>query len=244
MIARRVFQAASLLALCACVGQESSDPADSVPRATLVSPNGGEFAPTQAVRWLARDDDDDDRLSIDLELTRLDGEQQVVSTEVIASELDNVVGSEAASFAWDRAQVPIVEENNEPIPYLMRVIATDLAGNTASDESDESFTLLDGTSLDNLDWDDISPILVAHCTQCHGEPAASADIEFFRLDKYDQADTEAPANSDLGAKDMILRIQQRLLDQGSMPPFGSEPPSDLDKMRVQRWIDDDAPFSR
>jgi hypothetical protein len=224
-------------------GEGASSPADSEPDVSLVSPNGGEFAPTQAITWLARDADEGDVLSIDLTLLVLDGSGADVSSEVLATGLDNVVGLEPASFAWNRDSVPLVDDAGDAIPYKVRVTATDLAGNSTSDESDAAVTLLDGSALENLVWDDVQPILKRFCGRCHSEPAASPELEFFRLDKYDASDVEPPANEDSGVFEMRSSVYRRLLEQGDMPPFGNDQPGELDKMRIQSWLDDGAPLS-
>ena len=224
-------------------GEDGGSPADSDPNVSLVSPNGGEFAPTQAVTWLARDTDVGDILSIDLTLLVVDSGGAEVSSEVIATGLDNVVGLEPAAFAWNRESVALVDEAGDAILYKIRVTATDLAGNSSSDESDAAVTLLDASALENLVWDDVEPIFKRFCGRCHSEPAVSPELEFFRLDKYDAADLEPPANADMGVFEMRSAVLRRLLEQGDMPPFGNDQPGELDKMRIQSWLDDGAPLS-
>ncbi len=231
------------IACAASCGDTGSDPADNSPEVSLVSPNGGEFAPTQAVSWRARDSDDGDILTIDLELLILDESNEVQSSEFLATGLENFVGVDSATFDWQRDDVPLVNSSRTPIRYAIRVTATDLAGNTSSDESDEAFTLLDAGALENLDWDDVGPIFKRYCKRCHGEPAASLGIEYFRLDKYNAGDPEPPANAMQGVFEMRESVERQLLQLGNMPPFGNSQPSDLDKMRIQNWLDDGAPFS-
>ncbi len=224
-------------------GEAESDPANNSPEVTLVSPNGGEFAPTQTVSWRARDKDKDDVLSIELELLILDENDEVQSSEVIATDLENTLEIESTTYDWQRDDVALVNGAGDPIRYAIRITATDLAGNTASDESDEAFTLLDAGALDNLDWDDVQPIFVRYCKRCHSEPAASPGIEYFRLDKYNAKDPAPPTNDEQGVFEMRESVARQLLQLGSMPPFGNNQPSDLDKMRIQNWLDDGAPFS-
>tara|TARA_R110002073_G_scaffold177151_1_gene334925 strand:- start:39817 stop:40575 length:759 start_codon:yes stop_codon:yes gene_type:complete len=223
-------------------GDASSSPADNSPSVTLVSPNGGEFAQAQTIAWRARDIDDGDLLTIDLELLILDENDEVQSSEVLATELENFVGEASATFVWDRENVARVDASGDPIRYSIRVIATDLAGNVASDQSDEAVTLLAADALDNLDWDDVGPIFKRYCGNCHSEPAVANNIDYFRLDKYNADDPEPPTNTDDGVFEMRGAIEQQLLQLGTMPPMGNSQPSDVDTLRIERWLNDGAPF--
>jgi hypothetical protein len=217
------------------------DPATSSPVVTLVEPNGGPVAGTQEISWVARDADQGDELTIDLELVHLDASGNEVEVTAIQSGVANVVGPEPTRVIWDREGVPILDDNGEPIVYRVRVTATDLAGNSASDDSDEDVTLLDDSIFENLVWDDIKPIFLEYCGNCHREPAFIQRIEFFRLDKYDASDPEAPTNGDQGVFEMKTAIQARLLMQGNMPPFGNPLPSQVEKNMIQAWFDDGLP---
>ncbi len=224
-----------------CGGDEPSF-ADSPPVVTLVRPNGGEFAPTQVVAWRARDADEGDVLTIDLVLEQLDASGAVVDTVRIAEGLANTVGVDDTTFDWARDDVPLVNDDGEAIPYRLRVVATDGGGNETQDASDEAFVLLDDSAFENLDWGDVGPIFVRYCRRCHGQPSATEGIEFFRLDKYNSEDEVPPINDDLGVFDVRGQVSSELLSRGTMPPQGNAQPSDVDKLRIERWLADGAPF--
>jgi hypothetical protein len=92
-----------------------------------------------------------------------------------------------------------------------------------------------------LTWDDIKPILVTYCLECHGQPARSPSLESFRLDKYDASDPEPPANGDLGTFEVKGAVYQRTIVQGNMPPASDPEPSQAQRDMLAAWILGGAP---
>jgi hypothetical protein len=91
-------------------------------------------------------------------------------------------------------------------------------------------------------WDkDIKPIFATYCLECHGEPARSAGLESFRLDKYDAADQVAPVNDDLGAYEMRTQVYTRTITQANMPPAAEPKPSQAQRDMIAMWIQGGAP---
>ena len=98
-------------------------------------------------------------------------------------------------------------------PGRVRVTATDRLGvppNTRSDSSDTPVSIARGGTT-TLTWDDVKPIFVTYCVECHGQPARTVSLEAFRLDKYDASDPEPPANGDPGVFEMKGAVYQRAI---------------------------------
>lgn len=212
----------------------------TAPRVVLVAPNGGEtLIGTAAISWTAADPDAGDELAIDLALLALapDGTESVAAE--IAKGLPNT-----GSFAWTiPASIPAADATGAPIPYKVRVTATDRLGvpaNVRADSSDTPVTIARGGTT-TLTWEDVKPVFVTYCRKCHGEPARTASLESYRLDKYDASDPEPPANSDRGVFEMKGSVYQRMITQKNMPP-GSEPdPSQAELDKVADWLLGGAP---
>ncbi len=211
----------------------------TAPTVAVLNPNGGDtlLGPT-AITWAANDPDVGDVLTIDIDLLTLDTAGLVIDTTSLATGLAN----SPASFDWDPSNVP-TESGGNPIPYKIRVTATDAgAQNTRSDTSDTSFTIATGGGPTDLTWDDIKPIFVTYCGMCHAQPARTMALEYFRMDKYNAADIEAPANSDIGAFEMRSQIYQRMIVAESMPPNARPQPSQAEVNQIREWILAGAPF--
>jgi hypothetical protein len=212
----------------------------TAPTVTVLDPNGGgTVIGSTTIGWMASDPDVGDALTIDIALLRLDADGQVLSEEPIATGLPN----EPSSFAWDASGVEGNDAQGQPIPYKIRVSATDSGGlNTRSDDSDQSFSVVSGGGSTELGWDDVRPIFVEFCGACHGQPAKSVALEYFRMDKYDAADPQAPANGDLGVFDVKDLVFERLVSLGNMPPVAQPQPSQLQIDQVEEWLVAGAPL--
>ncbi len=208
----------------------------TAPTVRLTKPNGGETAIGQVeITWIASDPDPGDVLTIDLELLR------AASGDVAASIATRIPNS--GSYAWTIPTTVPARDAAGPIEYLVRVTATDAQGappNVRSDSSDAPLTIAQATTT-TLTWDDLKPIFVAYCVECHGQPARSMALESFRLDKYDASDPEPPANSDLGTFEMRGTVYQRMIVNRNMPPAVQPQPSAAELERVASWIEGGAP---
>lgn len=211
----------------------------TAPTVTVLTPNGGDtlLGPT-SITWEAIDPDEGDTLSIDIELLKLDGGGRVEETSLLASGLANA----PASFAWDPSEVP-TEENGTSIPYRIRVTATDAgAQNSRDDVSDSAFTVATAGGNTDLTWDDVKPLFLMYCGECHTQPAKTMALEYFRLDKYDAADSQAPTNTDIGVYEQRSLVYQRLVVAGTMPPNASPQMSSSQMAQIDEWILAGAPL--
>ena len=212
----------------------------TAPRVTLVAPNGGDtLIGSVPISWTATDPDAGDTLTIELALVAVGADGAETMAASIARGLPNT-----GTYSWDiPATVAATDGAGRPIPYKVRVTATDALGvppNTRSDSSDTAVTIARGGST-TYTWADVKPIFVTYCIACHGEPARTASLESFRLDKYDASDPEPPANSDLGVFEMKGAVYQRMITQASMPPASDPKPSAAERDMVASWIQGGAP---
>lgn len=208
----------------------------TAPTVKLTSPNGGEtLIGASQITWTATDPDAGDTLTIGLELMRA-GSDEVAS--VIATGLTNT-----GAYDWRIPATLPTSEGGVPLAYQVRITATDALGvphNVRSDRSDAPFTVATPTTT-TLTWADVKPIFVTYCGACHGQPARSMSLESFRIDKYDAADPEPPANSDLGVYEMRGAIYQRMITAQTMPPAAEPAPTAMELERVQSWLAGGAP---
>jgi hypothetical protein len=212
----------------------------TAPRVTLVAPNGGETLFGMAmIAWTATDPDAGDALAIDLELMAVAAD----GTESVAAEIARGLANTGVHTWQVPDTIPATGPAGQPIPYKVRVTATDALGmprNTRSDSSDAPVSIARGGTT-TLTWDDIKPILVTYCLECHGQPARSPSLESFRLDKYDASDPEPPANGDLGTFEVKGAVYQRTIVQGNMPPASDPEPSQAQRDMLAAWILGGAP---
>jgi hypothetical protein len=212
----------------------------TAPMVRLVAPNGGEtLIGSVTITWTATDPDAGDTLKIDLALLAVadDGTETVAAP--IASALPN-----SGMFTWTiPASIPATDGAGAPIPYKLRVTATDTLGvppNTRSDASDTAVTLARSMTT-TLVWTDVKPLFVTYCVECHGQPARTVSLESFRLDKYDASDPQPPANADPGVFEMKGAVYQRTIVATSMPPASRPQPSQAELDTIASWILGGAP---
>jgi hypothetical protein len=205
----------------------------TAPTVVLLQPNGGNtLIGATTISWSATDPDAGDTLTIDLELMRVQSNGDETVVESIATGLPN-----SPPFAWDTSGIP-ADDGGIPIQYKVRVTATDAgARNTRSDSSDAPFTIA-GTVVTDLTWDDVRPTFVTYCGDCHGEPARTPALEYFRLDEYDAADA---GNGDLGVYEQRSLVYQKLVIAGAMPPAAEPQPSAAQVADIAEWISGGAP---
>jgi cytochrome c553 len=212
----------------------------TAPTVKLVAPNGGEaLIGTTTITWTASDPDAGDTVTIDLALIAVASDGTETMTAAIASGLANT-----GSYAWMiPSTIPATDGAGAAIPYRIRVTGTDALGmprNVRSDESDGTVTLAQATTT-TLTWADVKPIFATYCLACHGQPAKTAALDYFRLDKYNAADPVAPINGDQGAYEMRSTIYTRLVVQANMPPAAQPQPSAQDRQKIGDWILGGAP---
>lgn len=204
----------------------------TAPTVTLVAPNGGEtLLGETTIAWTATDPDvgDEAALLIDLDLVEVaaDGTETVIASIASGTANDGSEPWDPSGFSTDAA-------------YRIRVTADD-GQNVRSDESDLTFSIAPAGGTTDLTWADVKPIFVTYCKECHGQPARTAALEYFRLDKYDADDPESPTNGDLGVYEQRSLVYQRLVVAGSMPPAAQPQPSAADVAMVAEWILGGAP---
>ena len=203
----------------------------TAPTVRVLEPNGGATLIGQTtIAWTASDPDAGEVLTFDLDLLRVAADG---TTTVVAPIVHGLTGT--TSHAWDTTAIPATDAAG-PIPYRVRVTATDRAVNVRADDSDGAFTVVPPVVSTTLTWADVKPIFVTYCKACHGEPARTPALDGFRFDKYDAADAEPPANGDLGVYEKRAVVYQRLVSAMTMPPAAQPQPSAADRMRVGEWI--------
>ena len=207
----------------------------TAPAITVIAPNGGETIFTDTtITWSASDPDPGDTLTATVELVRVAADGTVTVAQPLASGLTG-----AASYPWTTTGVPTTDASG-PIPYRIRVTVTD-GINTRSDVSNGDFTLAPPAAPTTLGWADVQPIYVTYCAPCPGQPARTAALESFRLDKYDASDPAPPTNADLGVYEMRSTVYTRMITQANMPPASAAQPSAADRDKVRQWILGGAP---
>lgn len=211
----------------------------TAPAVILTAPNGGQtLIGTTTITWSATDPDPGDVLTLDLDLLRLDAS----GTPAVVAPIAHGLSNDQQSFSWDTSMVPAVDSRQVPIRYEVRVTATDSgAKNVRSDDSDTPFTIARATGTTTYTWADVQPLFTTYCIKCHGEPARSPALDYFRADKYDAADPVPPVNSDEGIYEVRATVYQKVVVDGSMPPTAEPQPSAADIAKIGDWILGGAP---
>jgi len=199
----------------------------AAPAVRLLSPSrGGTHVGELEIAWSATDADTGDTLTITLDLmTEENGVVQSIAT----------AAPNTGALTWT---VPTDLDTNAH--YRVRVTATDPASNTRSDASPVTLALAAPQPAAGR-WEDVRGLFVQYCVECHGEPARSPAIDYFRLDKYQLTDARPPATPDLGAFEQRALILDRLgrLDrneEGQMPPAYRDAPSVEDLAAMRAWL--------
>lgn len=205
----------------------------TAPTVTLVSPNGGEtLIGSTTITWTASDPDAGDTVHIDLGL--YDGATDAMVAP-IATGLANT-----GSYMWTiPSSIPTTGM------YRVRATATDMLGqppNVRFDESDGTITIAQAMTT-TYTWSDVKGTFTTYCSQCHGDPARTAAIDYFCLLQYQKGEAAPPcAASDEGVYEVKGLVYQRLISAGTMPPSGSPQPSQADKDVIASWIQGGAPY--
>jgi hypothetical protein len=219
----------------------------TAPTVRLIAPNGGDTLIGNAqITWTATDPDVDamnnpDVLAIDLALVKYDANGIELGTQSIATALPNT-----GAFAWTIPDSVAARDGaGHPIPYRVRVTATDTLGiprNTRSDDSDYVFYVEQGATT-TLTWADIEPLLMKYCSKCHGEPARTVALDTFCLLEYEKGEAVPPCGaSDIGAYEMRSSVYQRAVSIKNMPPASDPQPTVAERDKIGNWILGGAPF--
>jgi hypothetical protein len=216
----------------------------TAPTVRLVAPNdGGTQIGALNIAWSATDPDVGDSLTIDLALVRYDASDNEVSSMPITT---MPLPNSPASFAWTiPSSVPTTDAAG-PIPYRIRVTATDMLGmpkNVRSDVSDLPFTIEAGTTTTHT-WDDVGPLFMKYCQQCHSQPPSTPVLDPYCFIEYDQQHLVAPCEAtDLGVYDRRADIYTRVVTQANMPPASAAVKmTATDRAIIANWLGGGAPF--
>lgn len=215
----------------------------TAPTVRLVAPNdGGTQIGTINIAWSATDPDVGDTLTIDLALVRYDANDAEVSSMPIMSGLPN----SPSSFMWTVPTSVPTSDATGPIPYRIRITATDALGmprNVRSDVSDVPFTLEAATTTTHS-WDDVGPLFVKYCQECHSQPPSTPVLDPYCFIEYDQQHLVAPCEAtDLGVYDRRADIYTRVVTQANMPPASAAVKmTAADRAIIASWLSGGAPF--
>ncbi len=210
----------------------------TAPTVKLLEPNGGEsIVGDVTIRWSATDPDaGDEQLTVDLDLVEVHAD---ATEEVVASIAADLPNPSDQTLVWTPSGISFVDGDGNPILYKVRVTATDTgARNVRSDESDYVFALVEVVTTDYT-WADVGSVFSQYCTDCHGDPARTLAIDYFRLDKCRKADAPDPGGDD-GAQEVSGKIYQKLADN-LMPPAAQPQPSADQVDMILNWIAGGAP---
>jgi hypothetical protein len=219
----------------------------TAPTVKLVTPNGGDTLIGNAqITWTATDPDVDatnnpDTLTIDLALVRYAADGTELGAEPIAAGIANT-----GSFAWTIPNTVASRDGaGNPIPYRVRVTATDTLGmprNVRSDHSDFVLFIEQGATT-TFTWADIEPLMTKYCAKCHGEPARTVALDPFCLLEYEKGEAVPPcAASDIGAFEMRSSVYQRAVVTKNMPPASEPQPTQAERDNIANWILGGAPY--
>jgi hypothetical protein len=219
----------------------------TAPTVRLVTPNGGDTLIGSAqITWTATDPDVDsmtmpDVLTIDLALVRYAADGSEVGADAIATGLAN-----SGSFTWQIPTAVAARDNaGNPIPYRIRVTATDTLGMPRNVRSDESDLVLfvEQASTTTLTWAAIQPLMTKYCGRCHGEPARTISLDTFCLLQYEKGEAVPPcAGTDLGTFEMRSSVYQRTVTAKNMPPNSDPQPTQAERDMIGNWILGGAPY--
>ncbi len=217
----------------------------TAPTVHLDMPNGGDtLVGAETITWTAADPDVDaggnpDALTIDLDLVPYAG--GTAGTPIpIAANLANT-----GSFMWTiPASVPARDAANVPIPYRVRVTATDTLGvpqNSRFDESDLTFTI-EESIVTTFTWDSVKSVFVQKCatSRCHDRDGVPKVPDYCAA-QYDQGDNTTLCDAtDRG----VFEYRSLVLGEistGAMPPGGQPQLTTMERDMLLNWLRGGAP---
>jgi hypothetical protein len=212
----------------------------TAPRVVLKTPNGGDtIIGATTITWLATDPDAGDSLTIDLDLIPQVGDPTPIA---IAHTLPN-----SQTFDWTiPAAIPERDASNNPIPYRLRVTATDALGqpqNVRSDESDYPF-FIERAVVTQYSWvADTRVIFKDYCTtNCHDKSGVGSHPEYCFLQYKQGENTTLCDPSDVGVFEARNQILSVMVLSTMMPPKSAPQPSQALRALVGDWIRGGAPL--
>ncbi|NVB84163.1 MAG: hypothetical protein HOV81_37655 [Kofleriaceae bacterium] len=219
----------------------------TAPSVTLVAPNdGGTLIGAVPITWTAVDPDVDgggapDTLTIDLALVRYAADATTeVSTESIATDLPNT-----GAFTWNIPATLAASDASGPIPYRIRVTATDSLGvppNIRSDDSDVPF-FVEQPVATTITWADVKPLFVQYCADCHGQPAQSPALDPYCFVEYEKGEAVPPCEvDDVGVFEKRTDVFTRVVTQANMPPNSAPKPTQAERDKIKAWLLGGAPY--
>lgn len=82
--------------------------------------------------------------------------------------------------------------------------------------------------------DTIEPILLIYCSECHNGASPAGGLDVTSYDALLLAGVITPGDAD--GSEMVIRVEE-----GSMPPVGTRPPSPEEIGAIRTWVDEGAP---
>lgn len=214
----------------------------TAPTVTLTAPNMGEtLIGSTTITWSAEDPDAGDTLTIDLALVQVAADGTEVSATPIASAVANT-----GSYAWMiPSTIAARDAANAPIPYRIRVTATDTLGvppNVRSDDSD-LVVFVEHPVVTSFTWADVAPLMTRYCAECHGDPARTVALDDFCLLQYARgSDPSQCEATDDGTYERRQDVYQRMSVTKSMPPASAPQPTQAERDLVASWVLGGAPL--
>jgi hypothetical protein len=225
----------------------------TAPTVKLLMPNdGGTQIGMMTISWSATDPDVEngtpDPLTIDLALVRYD----VNDVEISATPIATLPPNSASSYAWTIPSTVATIDGGVPIPYRVRVTATDSYGvphNVRSDVSDLPFTI-QTASTTTYTWTDspapggVGALFDKYCKQCHSEPPSTPVLDPYCFIEYDQQHPVAPCEStDFGVYERRADVYNRVVTLGNMPPASAMVKmTSADRAIIANWLAGGAPY--
>jgi hypothetical protein len=142
------------------------------------------------------------------------------------------------------ASVPAHDAANIPIPYRIRVTATDTLGvpnNVRSDESDLTFTIEEAI-VTTFTWPDVKDDFVKYCatSRCHDRDGVPKVPDYCAA-QYDVGDDTTLCDAtDKGVFEYRSLVLGEL-SAGTMPPGGQPQPTAMERDMLVNWLRGGAP---
>jgi hypothetical protein len=210
----------------------------TAPRVALKSPNGGNtIVGATTITWTATDPDAGDSLTIDLDLIPQNG----AAPRTIVHGIPNTL-----TYDWTiPADVMARDGTNTPIPYKVRVTATDALGmprNVRTDESDAPF-FIEQMLTTTYSWQaNTKQIFADYCTtNCHDRTGTGSNLAMCLLQYKQGENTSLCDAADQGALENRLTILNRI-SNGTMPPPRASPLPAEKQALLENWLLGGAPY--
>ncbi len=222
----------------------------TAPDVRLIEPNaGGTHIGSLAIRWTATDPDVSDTgvpdaLTIELALVPYADDGTPITSGIITIATNPPDGD---TYTWQiPATVPTHDSFELPIPYKVRVTATDTLGEPRNVRSAESAVVLyiEQRATTMLGWANVEPTFATYCgtSMCHDKGGVGVAPEFCALQYQRGNDTTACDATDVGIYERRSDVLARI-SVDDMPPPGKPRPSASERTQLIEWLRADAPFT-